>query len=297
MKQAVEWHDTFLDTRERKVLTEQEHGVPGLRGFGYHNAAHALAPLPSHYHKDCFELTFLARGNVRFSMGGENFDLSGGDLFVTLPNEVHDTGMVPMSLHQMFWFQLADGDPDHFLYLQPEAASYLLDHLRRLPRRVLRMKGRGTDTMLLTIFQDLSSGTELGRRKGAQLLGYLLFDVLDSVRNPEQTVTEDIERATAYILANLDRELPMEELAKVALLSVSRFKQKFKDQTGTSPRSFINYHKIEAAKKLLVQGVSVSDTAYRLGFSSSNYFCEVFRRYTSYAPTVYLQHRLEDREP
>lgn len=301
MKQAVEWHDTFLDTRERKVLTEAEHGVPGLRGFGYHNMAHALAPLQPHFHKDCFELAFLIRGNVRFSTGGENFDLTGGELFVTQPNEVHDTGMVPMSLHQMIWFQLVDGDPDHFLYLQPEAATYLLDRLHRLPRRVLRMKGRDTDAMLLSIFQDLSAGTELARRKGAQLLGYLLFDLLDSVRHPEQTVTEDIQRTTAYILANLDRELTMEELAKVALLSVSRFKQKFKDQTGTSPRSFINYHKIEVAKELLAQGHSVSDTAYRLGFSSSNYFCEVFRRYTSFAPTVYLQHRpdepKESKEP
>lgn len=289
MNHAVEWHDAFLDTRERKVLTEQEHGVPGLKGFGYHNAAHALSPLQPHYHKDCFELTFLARGNVRFSIGGENFDLSGGDLLLTMPNEVHDTGMVPMSLHQMFWLQLVDGDPDHLLYLQPEAASYLLDKLRHMPRRVIRMKGQGIDTMLLTIFRDLSGGTEAGRWKGAQLLGYLLFDILDNASNPEQAVTEDIERVTAYILAHLDRELTMEELAKISLLSVSRFKQKFKDQTGTSPRSFINYHKIEAAKTLLQKGCSVSDTAYRLGFSSSNYFCEVFRRYTSFAPTVYLR--------
>ena len=296
MKQAVEWQDAFLDTRERKVLTEAQHGVPGLRGFGYHNAAHALAPLPPHYHKDCFELTFLARGNVRFSIGGDTFDLTGGDLLLTLPNEVHDTGMRPMSLHQMFWFQLADGDPTRFLYLHPESASYLLERLRRLPRRVLRMKGRGVDTMLLGAFQDLAGGTELGRRKGAQMLGYFLFALLDSASNPEQAVTEDIERATAYILAHLDRPLTMEELAKVALLSVSRFKQKFKDQTGTSPRSFINYHKIEAAKDLLAQGVSVSETAYRLGFSSSSYFCEVFRRYTASAPTVYRQHRDDEAD-
>lgn len=289
MKQAVEWQDTFLDSRERKVLTETEHGVPGLRGFGYHNAAHALAPLQPHYHRDCFELTFLARGNVRFSVGGENYDLSGGELFLTMPNEVHGTGMVPMSLHQMFWFQLDDRDPDRFLYLQRESALYLREQLRQMPRRVIRLKGRGTDAMLLTVFQSLSAGTELGRRKGAQLLGYLLFDLLECAVSPEQTVTEDIERTTTYILANLGRELTMEELAKVALLSVSRFKQKFKDQTGTSPRSYINYHKIEAAKELLAKGVSVSETAYRLGFSSSNYFCEVFRRYTSYAPTVYLQ--------
>lgn len=87
----------------------------------------------------------------------------------------------------------------------------------------------------------------------------------------------------------------MEELAQVALLSVSRFKQKFKDQMGTSPRNFINYNKIEAAKHKLQENGNVTQTAMELGFSSSNYFSSVFRRFTSTSPTDYLKQLSDDR--
>ena len=66
-----------------------------------------------------------------------------------------------------------------------------------------------------------------------------------------------------------------------------------KIQMGTNPRSFINYHKIEAAKKLLLDGQSVTDTAMELSFSSSNYFSAVFRRYTSLSPTEYVKRKTE----
>ena len=59
-------------------------------------------------------------------------------------------------------------------------------------------------------------------------------------------------------------------------------------EVGISPRNFINFHKVEAAKGLLLEGHSVTDTAMALNFSSSNYFSNVFRRYTSFSPSQYL---------
>ena len=81
----------------------------------------------------------------------------------------------------------------------------------------------------------------------------------------------------------------MEDLAEMAFLSVSRFKQKFKAELGTSPRNFINFYKIEAAKEMLEQGHSVTETALALNFSSSNYFSSVFHRYTCRSPSQYRE--------
>lgn len=44
----IEWYDDFINTKERKVFTEHEHGIPSLRMFGYHNTTHATAALNMH---------------------------------------------------------------------------------------------------------------------------------------------------------------------------------------------------------------------------------------------------------
>lgn len=94
----IEWYDSFTDTNERKIFTEQEHKIPGLRMIGYHNTSRAIAPLNLHYHNDCFEIHYLLQGNLCFSVGNRIYPLSGGDLFITFPNQIHYTAICPCRL-------------------------------------------------------------------------------------------------------------------------------------------------------------------------------------------------------
>lgn len=94
-QQPIPWFDQPLDTRERKILTYDRHGIPGLRMIGCHNTSHATAPLPPHYHRDCFEFTYVVQGNLTFHVDHRRYELSGGDLFLTFPDEIHDTGNAP----------------------------------------------------------------------------------------------------------------------------------------------------------------------------------------------------------
>ena len=288
----IEWTDSAIDTKERKILSDDQLGVPGLRMIGHHSTAHALSPLERHYHKGCFELTYVVQGNVSFSVDGRMYPLSGGDLFLTLPDEVHDTGSAPMSLHQIYWFQVDLTHPDGFLFMAEPAARVLRERLYQMPDRVVKMDGDQAAAMLSAVFRYFRSGTQLGKIQGAQLLGVFLLQVVEQADLTASRITPDIGRAADYILEHIYEELPMEALAQVALLSVSRFKQKFKMEVGISPRNFINFHKVEAAKGLLLEGHSVTDTAMALNFSSSNYFSNVFRRYTSFSPSQYLAYHV-----
>ena len=74
MAQApIEWMDSPIETKERKIMTRDQLGVPGLRMIGHHSTAHAISALDLHYHKDCFELTYVVQGNVRFSVDGRMY--------------------------------------------------------------------------------------------------------------------------------------------------------------------------------------------------------------------------------
>ena len=58
----------------------------------------------------------------------------------------------------------------------------------------------------------------------------------------------------------------------------------FKKQTGESLLGYINTVRIEEAKKLLEEGISVVETAQRVGFLNSGAFIRVFKRNTGITP-------------
>lgn len=281
----IPWYDHPVDTKERKILTDRQHGIPGLRMIGYQNSARATAPLPPHYHQDCFEFSYLVQGNLTFHVGNERYPLSGGELFITRPDEIHDTENAPLSLHQMYWFQL-DTAQQGFLNTSAAFSRQLTRELMALDARVVRMDG-GCEGLLRAAFSDLNGGTPLGAMRAAALLTGFLCQILHDAAQPGSPVTPDIQAAAEYIRQHIQERITIEELAGAAALSVSRFKEKFKAQMGTSPRNYVNYHKVEQAKALLSQGFNVTQTAMALGFSGSDYFSVVFRRYTLLSPTEY----------
>lgn len=287
-KKPIEWVDSPLFSKERQVLSGKALHIPGLRMFGHHSTAHAITALDSHYHKDSFEFTYILHGNVRFSVGERSYPLSGGDLFVTFPDEVHDTGNTPMSLHQMYWFQLDIHDPDGFLYMEEKEAAELIRLLSAIPAHVIKPEAAHSGDLLGYVFSLFCKADRVSCMQGCYLLVSFLYYIVDCANTPRFLITPDIGRVIDYIFQHLPERLSIDELARVALLSESRFKQKFKVQMGTSPRDFINYHKIEASKDMLLEGKSVTDVAMELNFSSSNYFSSVFHRYTCFSPSQYV---------
>lgn len=292
---AINWVDESISANGRVVLTNREIGVPGVRMFGKHQTQKAIPALQPHYHENSFELTYISKGSIYFGTGGKRYGISGGDLFVTHPNEVHDTDANPMSVHMMYWFQLDVKDPNGFLFLEKGMAAQLIERLRGLPTCVIQLDENRAHEVLTQVFHDFNSPSYRRREMGAALLVYFLHFVLESADRPRVTLQPDIGSAASYVLDHLDEELSMEQLAQVANLSVSRFKQKFKSQMGLPPREFINAERVRVAAALLTEGYSVMDAAMTLGFSSSNYFSVVFRRHRGCSPREHIAQGVKKR--
>ena len=71
----------------------------------------------------------------------------------------------------------------------------------------------------------------------ASYLQLFLYLLIHSANSEKFALSPDIGRTLNYILDNITEELPLEELAALANLSCSQYKQKFKKQLGISPRS------------------------------------------------------------
>ncbi len=93
----------------------------------------------------------------------------------------------------------------------------------------------------------------------------------------------------SHICAHLSDALVLADLALMVGLSESAFKRRFRDVVGQTPRETINRMRIDQARQWLAEGKSITETAMGLGFSGSDYFSVVFRRYTALNPSEYVR--------
>jgi AraC-like DNA-binding protein len=96
---------------------------------------------------------------------------------------------------------------------------------------------------------------------------------------------------------NLDREWPIQELARAVNLSPSRLHQLFKEQTGVSPAKYLKVVRLEHAKGLLETSfLSVKEIRNKVGIRDESHFMRDFRSAYGLTPTQYrARHFLDAR--
>lgn len=285
MKKPQKWVDNYYLSQERIVLTENQFKVPGIRILAKHTIHSALKPLVLHYHENAFEFTLLTEGNLTFSTEKSDYRFSGGDVFISYPNEPHSTNETPLTYGEVYWFQLDMSDYDQILFLEPNAAAQLVRRLQDISHHVVNTGHKEISQHIKNAFRLALSGGD-----PYTVAAYITLFLQLLIIQAEKTafnLTPDIGNSLNYILDNITEHLSLEELAGQCMLSASAYKQKFKKQVGISPRNFINQQKVHLAKAMLADGISITDTAMSLGFDTSSYFSVVFKKYTTRTPSAY----------
>lgn len=269
----------------RQTFTGGQLLIPGLDFFGHYQIMAAEAPLVSHYHKNLFEITYIVRGLFTFSTEHRDYKLSGGDVFITKPDEIHGTNLTPLSTGEFYWFHLDCTKTDEILFLSPSATQNLLENLFHTPSHIVKTDTSKMKSLLKKAFHlALNRGNQYTE---AAYLTLFIRQLLEYSTEITPGLSPDIGKAVNYIMDHICEVPSLEMLASLCGLSDSQFKHKFKAQMGTSPRDFINMQKIEYAKSLLLEKKNITETAMELGFNTSSYFSTVFKRYASYTPQEY----------
>ncbi|MBV6628248.1 MAG: helix-turn-helix transcriptional regulator [Rivularia sp. (in: Bacteria)] len=109
----------------------------------------------------------------------------------------------------------------------------------------------------------------------------------------EETINEQTEyklkQALRYIDGNLDRHLPLEEVANKVNVSKYYFCRLFSQYVGTSPYRYLLQRRIDKAKILIQQNpdLKMADIALECGFKSQSHFNRQFRNLTGTTPCNY----------
>jgi AraC-like DNA-binding protein len=280
-------------TSSRLIFRQDEFSLPGLVLFGRYQHAAAASAIGPHVHRDEMEICFLERGEQTFRVKGLMHRMRGSDQFFTLPDEVHDTANLPEERGILYWLILSLKTPGKFLGLSGPPARGLQRELRKMPTRhfrahadCARILAKLTDLLLERRSRPARFPPHLQLRLQTLLLEYLLLTIEASHQGAKGTASPLIQRVLLYIDRNLNDPIHVPRLVQVARLSESRFKGRFKAEIGVPPAEFWLRKKIEKAIVLL-KTRSVTDVAYELGFSSSQYLATVFKRYTLVNPSQF----------
>jgi AraC-like DNA-binding protein len=280
----------YMDTPERRVLDLRPAGLAQIPMLGVYSYRHARPDLPVHHHARGLEICFLARGNQLFEVGGRSYQLRGGDVFVTFPDEPHSTGGAPSEPGVLYWLNLRLPAPGQTLLGLPRGESdALVRGLVGLPERHFRAtrQTRPLFGELLKLYDTPEIPYRRSRLRCTVIR--LLLEILDGARRHGGTATSPRLREIVQLIREHPQEnYTLRELAHRAHVSLSHFKRIFKAETGLAPWEFILQGKIDTAKARLSEtDLPVTQIALGLGFVSSQYFATVFRRMTGMTPTAY----------
>jgi AraC-like DNA-binding protein len=261
-------------------------GLPEVPLLGVHDERHARRGLVPHVHPGLMEICYLTRGERVYHVNRHDYPFRGNEVFVTYPDELHGSGRHPHGKGVLYWLHLRlPARPAPFLTLSARDAWPLVQRLRHLPHRrflgARRLKAL-YEEMLDILLRGPTSITRI--EIATRLIQWLLLVAHCAETESARRTSPDIQRACNHVAAHLDEPSGVEALARLAGLSASRFKVKFKEQTGVPPAEYVIRCKVAQAREWLAAGRPVTDVAFALGFASSQYFATAFKRITSLRP-------------
>jgi AraC-like DNA-binding protein len=98
-----------------------------------------------------------------------------------------------------------------------------------------------------------------------------------------------------YLAQNFSNpNLKLEDIAKEIGLTENQVSSEIKTYSGKTFKSYLNFIRIEKAKKLLLQSdLQVSEIAYEVGYNSAHHFIRVFKELQEASPSEYRKQHLQ----
>lgn len=306
-----------MSIRSRLVFEERELQIPGIHGLGQYCYSTAGPGLATHQHRGCMEISLISKGTQTFQVGGQVYNLKGGEQFIAMPDELHDTAGQPEEKGVAYWLILdVTRNRDNFLFLNPTAANKLIEDLHKIPSRHFISDPESQST-LDKAFRDLQKIRTASERRGifehnltyesslvapervasyelsvvGHLLTYITQTIHASHAKPGQP-SPAIQASLDFIAQHDNEWITVAEIAEKLHMPEAHFRLSFRREMGVPPAEYLLRRKIDVAKMRLAQPRSnITEVAYSLGFSSSQYFATVFRRFTNLTPSEFLEGR------
>lgn len=272
---------------EKIVLQEEQHMI--------HNALpRTLEPgyfFGPHCHENV-ELCLMQEGECDIIVNGQTVTVHPGEIMVIFSHIIHAFHVAsdrPANFLQMHFcprnfFDMKPGVRDRLRlvqYMTDEHSAYLIQPYTPqlaycLERICAEMAGSEVHH------------TALANTYVSEFILLLSREIEQSYRNVFTLHHPLAIRAIHYINDHLDQKISLADVARGCSVTPRYLSEVFKTHVNITVNSYVNIAKIDRATNYIgTDHLSVTETANRLGFTSTQYFSKVFKRYTGVIPSKF----------
>ncbi len=220
----------------------------------------------------------VLRGSEEWRVGGRRLRIGPGELLVVSSPQTLLQGDRRAPPGELYWLRLG-----------PESDAAIGEALDRHELRLIQAP-RSVAGLFERLLAEHRDTDEHSAWAAPAALHCLLADILRAFEAAPRGIGRGapghaVTTAMALIEERLAEPLTVAELAGVLQLSTAQLHDRFLRETGYTPADYRARRRLARAKELLADpGLTVTDVALTLGFSTSQYFATFFRRFTGMSP-------------
>ncbi len=102
----------------------------------------------------------------------------------------------------------------------------------------------------------------------------------------QQGQIQQISKAVEHLNENLNKNVPVDELAGLVGISSSGFHKKFREVRHLSPLQYTKLIRFNKAKTYIMEGKNVSEAGYMVGYNSPAQFSRAYKRQFGVSPSA-----------
>lgn len=230
-----------------------------------------------HWH-ECVELLYVFGGAARQTVNSETMILKPKDALLIASGDLHATQSITADCYI-------------------GVAQFYTD----MPCRSIRLCANEAPPQFESIFTSLSEETSLCQPEYKMVMQGLIWQAVGLLLRFGTPVsnlyplTAEAMKITEYIQSHMFDGITLSKTAKFAGYSESYFSHYFRQQIGVSFRSYLETAKMNAAKKCLIEGKSVSDVSNMLQYESLSSFSRAFKKSFGCSPGSYLKQQMNKK--
>lgn len=235
---------------------------------------------------DFWELVYVKKGRVGIIADNRIYTLEKNMMILHPPMEFHriwnEEGNSPSVAIISFAAEWKNPPKNNIFVMSDDIA---VQSVVRLITESFEMDGRAV--------VRLKSGCEYDEQVALMRLEELLLSLCKNELPHSAKENVIYNSKYAEIVRVLDenkhKNLSLNDIADICNMSVSNLKKIFQKYAGIGIKHYYNELKARQAVNYLNDGLSVKETAGKLGFADQNYFSYFFKRIMGASPTEYIK--------
>lgn len=228
-----------------------------------------------HMH-DHYELLYLVRGNIDYTIESETKRLSEGEILLMAPGMLHFGTVDPAAPYERYVLKFA-------ATILPE---FLLKKIENLKFCGAVSKSREMFEELDVIYENYND-----EERNLLMLASLVRILIRVYKNEVPAISGQIHNnaiiaeITKYINANLKRPITLADICNDLHFSKSYISSEFSKEMKTPVMTYIKHKKIIAAHRKISEGkTKLSDVAEEFGFPEYSTFYRNYKKIIGYPP-------------